>query len=67
MTVVEEITEAWITYNSTDLMRWIGNNKERLKEKEKQQIIDTAIEFGNHGEEINKQRGEEYYNLIYKK
>jgi hypothetical protein len=37
------------------------------KEKEKQQIIDACIEFGMHRDETNRERGEEYYNLIYKK
>jgi hypothetical protein len=36
-------------------------------EKEKQQIIDACIEFGVNNDETNRKRGEEYYNLIYKK
>ena len=36
------------------------------REKEKQQIIDACIEFGANSDETNRERGEEYYNLIYK-
>ena len=37
MTAMQEVTQAYIDNNSEGLMRWIGNNKERLLEKEKQQ------------------------------
>lgn len=36
-------------------------------EKEKQQIIDTAVEFGNQCAETMRERGEEYYKQTYKK
>jgi len=125
---MEEISQAYITKDCYELMRWIGDNKVRLAEKEKQekieafdngfncnvsaatgeeyynqtykkmtnveelfvdiekfgwkvvrdkvkfykkkerqQIIDACIEFGASSDETNRERGEEYYNLIYKK
>ena len=65
-TVVEELIE--------QLERFIPEvknsnliDKAFWREKEKQQIIDVAIEFGFHGEEMMQERGEQYYNEVYGK
>lgn len=37
-----------------------------LLSKEKQYYIDVAIEFGMHGKEMMQERGEEYYNTVFR-
>lgn len=67
MTVLEEIIREFNTqFDKQKFLDWFSKNKEILREKEKQQIIDSAIEFGNHGIETMERRGEEYYKLISK-
>lgn len=45
---------------------WVVTTAKNYLQIEKQQIIDVAIEFGNHGKEMMQQKGEDYYKTIFK-
>jgi hypothetical protein len=67
MTTVELIIREFNSqFDKQKFLDWFSKHKDILREKEKQQIIDTAIEFGNHGTEMMQERGEEYYKLMSK-
>lgn len=61
MTAIQEVLESYTNKDCYDLLRWIGTNKQRLVEKEKQQIID-AYKSGVDGTML----AEDYYNKTYK-
>lgn len=66
MTAMQELTEYLKNHSLID-KRFLIKKCEKLIEKEKRQIIEACIEFGMHNDETNRERGENYYNLIYKK
>ena len=45
---------------------WVVTTAKNYLPIEKQNLIDVAIEFGNHGKEMMQERGEEYYNTVFK-
>jgi len=53
-------------FDANKFIKWLDENRQNLLHLEKQNIIDTAIEFGMHGKETMQERGEEYYNLVFK-
>ncbi len=59
-TAMQELIDSYHLIDKfTDFDTWIANNKKRLLEKEKEQIIE-AHAFG-----ANAQSGEEYYNETF--
>lgn len=66
-TAIQELIEYIEKRYAGQVSQGIVIKARELLEKEKQQIIDACIEFGMHRDETNAKRGEEYYNLIYKK
>ena len=66
-TVVDEIIKASEFFSIIDFKKWFNDEKGRLKEKEKNQIID-AFNQDLYSQTINKmkyQDGEQYYNSTF--
>jgi len=64
-TAVDEIMKASEFFSLIEFKRWFDEEKGRLKEKEKQQIIDAA----KHGANFDKSpfaNAEQYYNETFK-
>lgn len=67
MTVLQEYIEYLEGISERDnIPSWVITTAKNYLQAEKQQIIDTAIEFGMHGTEMMQHYGEEYYKLISK-
>jgi len=70
-TAIQELIEVFNSKNDVfKLLKWIENNKDRLVEKEKEQMIEMYYEghtspyFSQYGNDVVKQ-AEEYYNETY--
>ena len=57
-TTIDEIIKASEFFSIIEFKKWFDEEKGRLKEKEKQQIIDAA----NHELQIRNMNGESAYN-----
>lgn len=67
-TVVKQILDNRLqNFDAMKFVKWLDENRLNLLHLEKEQIVNTAIEFGMHGEEMMKERVEQYYNEIYTK
>ena len=53
-------------FDANKFIKWLDENRHNLLHLEKLQIVNTAVEFGMHGGEMMRERGEEYYNLVFK-
>ena len=64
-TALQEIFEYWDTQNDPlTILNWIASNEKRLLKKEKEQIMNACIRFGNlNGVDIEDYI--EYYNENY--
>ena len=70
-TALQEVNEMFLKLMPEDFYSWVWNERDRLLELEKQQIIDA------HGNKLKKSRdegnyeywfrGEDYYNTTFKK
>jgi len=60
-TAMQEANEKYLKSTAEDFYGWFWNNRERLLELEKEQIVEA------HGDEGYWFSGEDYYNKYFKK
>lgn len=63
-TAIDEIIEASNFFSIIDFKKWFTEEKERLKHKEKQQII-AAIEYDTEESYTGTLTGEQYYTSTF--